>query len=93
MAYVEPEVYRERVVADLRAAIAGGERPSFQVKWQWDGTCAEIEILDIPGLWTVSPGAPSVALTARKRIARELDVPETSFDLAIIGTSPGFTPE
>jgi hypothetical protein len=93
MPYIEPGIHRERVVADLRFAIATGERPTFHVKWQWDGTGAEIEFLEIPGLWTISPGAPSVVLTARKRIARELHVPESSFDVAVIGTSKGFTPE
>jgi hypothetical protein len=88
MPYIEPELHLERVVSDLRSAITSGQRPTFYVKWQWDGTAAELEFLDLPGVWTVSPSEPCVAMTARKRIALELRVPETSFDVEVIGTSP-----
>lgn len=88
MPYIEPELHLERVVSDLRSAITSGERPTFYVKWQWDGTAAELEFLDLPGVWTVSPSGPCVAMTARKRIALELRVPETSFDVEVIGTAP-----
>ena len=73
-------------VLGFRAAIARGERPLFVVKWQWDGVSAELEFLDLPGVWTIAPGIRYLAAAARKRIALELEVPESEFDVEIVGT-------
>ncbi len=79
---------RERRLSTMRSLIARGIRPTFRVKWQWDGTGAVLEFLDIPGLWAIASGHRYVRSSARRRLAGELGVNERAFDVELIATRP-----
>jgi hypothetical protein len=83
------DIARQQAIRRARRAIVRGDRPVYHAKWEWDGNGAEIEILELPGLWTIAPTAHDVDRTARHRIALELGVEEAGFDLVVIGSHTG----
>ncbi len=61
-------------------------RPTYHVKWEWNRAGADIEVLEIPGLWSVVPTLDDVPLKSRRLIAGALDVDPDSFDIEILST-------
>jgi hypothetical protein len=82
------DVDRQQAIRDARRAIARGQRPAYHATWAWDGTGAEIEIVELPGVWTIAPTVADVPSTSRHRIAVELGVPESAFDV-LVSATPG----
>jgi hypothetical protein len=78
------DLARQQVIRQARRAIGRGHRPVYHAKWQWDGKGADIEILELPGVWTVAPTATDVDHTTRHRIAIELGVSEDAFDVVVV---------
>ena len=82
------DVERQHAIRHARRAIARGLRPAYHATWTWDGAGAEIEIEELPGVWTIAPTVADVARTSRHRIAVELGVPEAAFDV-LVSATPG----
>lgn len=74
---------RELAVLAGRQMIARGERPLYRATWRWDGTAVDVEVRELPGVHIYVSGQADVAPGARVLIARQLDVPADSFDVAV----------
>jgi hypothetical protein len=72
-----------------RQMIARGERPLYRAKWRWEGPAVDVEVWELPGIHLFVPSRAEVAAGARALIARELDVPADSFDVAVEPTATG----
>lgn len=61
-------------------------RPTYHVKWEWNTAGADIEVLELPGVWSVVPTVDDVPLKSRRLIAAALDVDPDSFDVEVLAT-------
>lgn len=76
---------RELAIQAGRRMIARGERPLYHATWRWDGAAVDVEVWEVPGIHLFVPSRAEVAPGARTLIAKELDVPAHSFDVAVEG--------
>ena len=66
--------------------IESAGRPTYHVKWEWNTAGADIEVLELPGLWSVVPTLDDVPVKSRRLIARALNVDPESFDIEVLAT-------
>jgi hypothetical protein len=57
------------------------ERPVLHAVWRWDGVGLEIAIAELPGVQILVPTLADAPLAMRKRITRELGLPDGDFDV------------
>ena len=68
----------------LGPPIQSAGRPTYHVKWEWNTAGADIEVLELSGIWSVVPTLDDVPAKARRLIARALDVDPDSFDIEVL---------
>ena len=61
-------------------------RPTYHVKWEWNRAGADIEVLELPGIWSVVPTLDDVPVKSRRLIAEALDINPDSFDIEVLAT-------
>jgi hypothetical protein len=73
---------RDRVAGDRRL-IAAGRRPVYHVTTTYDGSAVDVRVRELPIIHLFVPETEDVLEAARGLIARTLDVPPATFDVAI----------